>query len=382
MEPTTSATGQVAPPSQVPLRAARMGVPIPAEPDTLLVNILQWARAHDSKGEKDFLGYIRDVLDLYGVHPSNAHTEHAIVVVIGEPVVGDSRPLFACHVDTCDGNVGPPTKKLVYDANLGLITLEQGSGSACLGADDGVGVWILLNMIEAKVPGTYVFHRGEEVGGLGARGMAKDAVQFIGAHSYAVEFDRGGTTDIITHQRGGVRCASNAFAKDLAEEFGKVSASLKFSPNSGGSYTDVFEYRSLLSECVNVSVGYKSQHSPNEWLDYCHALALKDACLKLPWHKLKTHRDHKADAKQEAASRIDWAEIRQQGAFWGYEPRKASVPAKRKPVVEPTVMEELEGLSREDLEYMEVEALVRCVIHLRAELAGARARIDILESYL
>ena len=44
----------------------------------------------------------------------------------------------------------------------------QSDNNECLGGDDGTGVWLMTKLIEAGVPGRYIFHRAEEVGGRGS----------------------------------------------------------------------------------------------------------------------------------------------------------------------------------------------------------------------
>ena len=51
--------------------------------------------------------------------------------------------------------------------------------SDCLGADDGAGVFLMLEMIDANVEGTYIFHRGEERGGWGSSQIAELHADYI-----------------------------------------------------------------------------------------------------------------------------------------------------------------------------------------------------------
>lgn len=164
--------------------------------------------------------------------------------------------------------------------------------SCILGADDKLGIYTMCKLIEAGVEGLYVFHVGEEVGGIGSRWLAKNHPDMFRDYDHCVAFDRMNYGDIITHQSGG-RCCSDEFADALADQ---MNASLppmqqmKGSPN--GSFTDSASYTSLIPECTNVSVGYFGQHTANEnfdlhWLEH-HFIP---AILKVNWSELPVVRE-------------------------------------------------------------------------------------------
>jgi len=153
----------------------------------------------------------------------------------------------------------------------------------CLGGDDGTGMWIMLTMMRAGVPGVYIFHYGEEAGCIGSKVIAKmmaiekllpEAEQsaimrrLLGLQG-AVAFDRKGTTEVITHQRGD-RCCSDAFAKWLAGAINDnfhEGAKYTLAPSANGVYTDTASYTRLIPECTNIAVGYIGQHGENEVQD-------------------------------------------------------------------------------------------------------------------
>lgn len=88
----------------------------------------------------------------------------------------------------------------------------------------------------------------------------------------------------MTHQRGGDCCASQEFAERLATQLAESGVDL--TPSDSGVYTDVYEYRGIIPECVNLSVGYYSQHSKREELDYSFASALLNSALSVDWNAL------------------------------------------------------------------------------------------------
>jgi hypothetical protein len=154
------------------------------------------------------------------------------------------------------------------------------SNGSCLGADDTVGNWLMLEMIAAQVPGTYVFHREEESGGGGSRYLAKQASEWVGQHDCAIALDRAGYADVITYQSGG-RCCSDEFAHSLAEKLGG-----NFTPCDRGVFTDTANYIDLIGECTNLSVGYFKQHGPMEHTNLGFAYRLRNALLAADWRGL------------------------------------------------------------------------------------------------
>lgn len=262
---------------------------VPSSVDPLLVQILSWPRRHDTHNEKLFTSWLSNELVKLGRAPK-VHSEGALSVSIPLADGKHSTSLFSCHVDTCDGGTVPlgARKRLAYDPNFGTIFLDKDSPGDCLGADDGVGVWLMLKMIEAKKPGTYLFHRGEECGGISAKAIAAKEKDWLSKFELAVAFDRPRTNEIITHQ-GGLECASDKFAKALSAALNEHG--LDYAPSARGVYTDTKEYRRIIAECINVGVGYESQHGRAETQDYAHLTALLAAITAIDWDALPVDRD-------------------------------------------------------------------------------------------
>jgi len=183
--------------------------------------------------------------------------------------VGNSRVLWSSHTDTVHRTSG----KQRIAVNGDMIKVGHGEVSNCLGADCTTGVWLMREMILANVPGLYVFHDSEEIGGLGSSALRKNHDGLLDGIDYAIAFDRKGYDSVITHQWGG-RCCSDDFAYSLA----------KLMPNSyqldnGGTFTDTANYTDIIAECTNISVGYFNQHTSTETQSVSHALALREAML-------------------------------------------------------------------------------------------------------
>ncbi len=149
-----------------------------------------------------------------------------------------------------------------------------------VGADDAAGVWIMREMVLAKKPGLYVFHKDEESGGKGSTYIAEQQPELLDGIKAAIAFDRRGKSDVITHQAGG-RCASDDFADSLAKQLGG-----SYRRSSGGIFTDTANYTDLIGECTNISVGYDDEHTIRETLDIGHIQKVRHAMLNLDESKL------------------------------------------------------------------------------------------------
>jgi hypothetical protein len=162
-------------------------------------------------------------------------------------------------------------------------------GRTVLSADCKIGVAIMLKMIEARVPGWYVFHVGEEKGCIGATALAKKPNNWIIEPKISIEFDRHSYGSIITHQCM-TRCCSEKFSEALAKQL-IIPGYQPYQSDDGGLYTDNYEYESMIPEVTNISVGYFGHHTNRERQDITYANLLLKALLKVNWHKLPVVRD-------------------------------------------------------------------------------------------
>lgn len=212
--------------------------------------------------------------------------------------IGDRPVIFSCHTDTVHRQAGRQRVHLSRRGLLSLAYASQGT-SACLGADDTAGVFLCRSLALAGVSGRYIFHYGEERGGIGSRALATHRADWFAGYTAAMAFDRRGTADIITHQGWG-RCCSDAFAHGLADAL-NAAGTFRYEPDDTGVYTDTAEYVDLVPECTNVSVGYRHEHTPQETLDLRHVVKLRDALLHLDTDALPIARTATADSDA-----LDW----------------------------------------------------------------------------
>jgi len=271
-----------------------------------LLKIYSYRRQHDSQGEIQFA---KDYLDF--TTPIKDSTGEIIAYKYENAKKSKNNILWTAHIDTVhynapdkvyqevflseDGHTARVTKTAPTKNNYDPRTVKQASETnTCLGADDGTGVWLLLQMIKANVHGTYIFFRGEEQGCIGSKALAEEQEEYLKQFTHAIAFDRMGTTDVITKQSYST-CASDKFAKAFATATKSPHIALKPCPN--GVYTDTAEFPHLIPECTNISVGYINQHSDRETQDLKFLINLRDSIIKVDWATVDLPATRKPEAK-------------------------------------------------------------------------------------
>ena len=237
-----------------------------------LQKMLTYCRPHGGEGEHKF---VQTFIRPYKPEEMKDTKGEVLAYMVRVGEVKDAPVLWSGHVDTMHKSDAPVKQSIVYDEGCGMIYKDD--KVMPLGADNGAGVWLLLEMIDAGVPGTYLFHRGEERGGIGSSGIATHHEEFLKQFKYAIAFDRRGTGDVITEQMCGV-CCSDEFALAFAALL-NTNVAMDYKPDNTGSFTDTANYIGTIPECTNVSVGYDNEHTPGETLDVWHLMQLRDAVV-------------------------------------------------------------------------------------------------------
>ena len=244
-----------------------------------ILTILSTQRKAGTKEEEAFV--VRHVLPL-AEHPNATQFSQDKYGNVFIEVCGGSDKLFTAHTDMI---VIPNTKQAVlYDANLLLAYTKD----CTLGADDGAGMWLLMQMLDAGVPCWLAFFREEEIGGRGSSFAAKDNPEFFKSFTHCISFDRRGTGDVITHQSW-IRCCSDELAAHLSSALNEQG--LDYRPCDGGVFTDSANFTDIIAECLNVSCGYNHEHTADEELDVDHLLRLRDAVVKIDWTTMPVKRE-------------------------------------------------------------------------------------------
>jgi hypothetical protein len=257
-----------------------------------MLHMLAYKRPSGSKTERKFIRQFILPLGVWMDRAGNLYKR------IPQSSGACSNVLWSCHTDTVHNAGGTQLVEAVGDTAI----LPNTSKSNCLGADDTAGVWLMCELIKARKPGLYIFHRAEEIGLVGSSYIADHTPELLQGIEIAIALDRKGTKDVITFQQG-ARCASEAFADSLSSGLG-----MDYHPSPDGVYTDTASYMGLVPECTNISVGYFAQHSRKEVQDLGHLDNLREALLALDLSKLEVARD---------PSVIDYASYGDDGSAYG-----------------------------------------------------------------
>lgn len=261
-----------------------------------VLDMLSHCRPDRSKTEQKFIN--RYLLTL-----PNAFQDTFGNVHVDTRTSDQHRTLFVAHTDTVHHAAG--FQPVGYDEKTHQVrTLGQ-----CLGADDGAGILVLMHLIRSGVPAYYIFTRGEERGGKGAKYLADFQYELLAQFDRAIAFDRRGFSSVISHQGWG-RCCSDTFADALSSQLSNDS--LMYAPDDSGVYTDTAEFVDIIPECTNISVGYLSEHTKNETLNLRHLFDLMAQVVLINWDQLPVERDPfapiLADPLNGPFTGFDWAD--------------------------------------------------------------------------
>lgn len=253
-------------------------------PASCFASLLTTKRPANTQGEDFARHFVLKTLTALVYEPNTQVDTHNNIIV--DLRNGTSNVLFSAHYDSAHrGAQTEYTNKVAITSDGDLCGVD-----ACIGADDASGIYVMLRMIQHGVPALYIFHQGEEVGGLGSYHIAEKTPELLDGITHAIAFDRRGTRDVVWMQ-GGEDCASEGCAGVIAHTLNQLNPAFAYAPSDQGSFTDTKVYRDLVPECFNISVGYDNEHTPSETQDVKHLLALADACCAFPWHTLPVWRD-------------------------------------------------------------------------------------------
>lgn len=255
-----------------------------------LVELLSYARPHGTESELVFLReFLIPRLRKLGQSVDVDGFGNLWTVVAAPSGYYGPAVLWSCHIDTVH-NPKATRQGIAWADDGRTLKLAKRKPGRCLGADDGAGVWLLLQMIAARVPGSYVFHRGEEAGRLGSEFVSEKEPERLSGFDACIAFDRRDYRNLITHQMG-ERCASEAFASSFSAALNAAGRGLDYKADDTGSYTDSYSYARHISECANVSVGYDCEHGPRETLDALHLWRLAEAICAADLGRVECERD-------------------------------------------------------------------------------------------
>lgn len=147
------------------------------------------------------------------------------------------------------------------------------SSRGILGADDRAGIAVILEVCrrirETNFRGTLkvAFTVQEEVGLVGARELDAAFLEDVDA---AIVADRRGTRDIVTSCRGIIPFCRSSYGERF-EQAGAAAGMPDWRVTAGGSSDAAVLAERFGIETVNLSVGYRNEHTDQESLDYLAA---------------------------------------------------------------------------------------------------------------
>jgi len=200
--------------------------------------------------------------------------------------IGKTKTIFCAHLDT-----------YCYEYKRVWHVIEgnkiKTDGTTTLGGDDKAGVVILIKMIEARVPGLYLFFRGEEgvtspTGTWGSQQAIKTYKDNFKKYDRCIAFDRRDINSVISQQMYS-ECCSPSFVNALITDLKNNGLNYKDDPT--GMWCDSGVFMEIIPECTNLSVGYDDEHTFKESQDIDHLEKLVEACIKINWETLPTERD-------------------------------------------------------------------------------------------
>ena len=189
-----------------------------------------------------------DLISSYSNQKYNIYTKLGKFVFFQHKDEEALKPLMVAHIDTIndmyDDYVPLEDMEVVGDT----LKLIETSKAHCLGGDDRVGVYCLLDMMDRNMKCDFLFTCYEEVGGEGAKEFS--TYKDFNNWSCLIEIDRAGTNHLATYGYEN---------KELEDMFNL--------PIQYGTYTDICDIAKTSGIAgYNIACGYYRQHTPNEYI--------------------------------------------------------------------------------------------------------------------
>ena len=199
--------------------------------------------------QEDLYDYI---LVKYGRYNMGFYRNNYIVLKSSD----DIKPMLCVHLDTINdaSDKHPKYSDFVYNTKRKTIELSRHSKLSCVGGDDRCGVYIIEKYFDELIKKYHIgFFCEEEIGGIGS-GNASKLLNGDPSISCFIGLDRKGADEVATYGYDN---------EDLIEAFTSLGYKESF-----GTFTDASNLASEgILACVNLSVGYKNEHTKAESID-------------------------------------------------------------------------------------------------------------------
>jgi hypothetical protein len=172
--------------------------------------------------------------------------------------IGEIPIALAAHMDT----VFEVPSEIFYDDKRNVMWSPTG-----MGADDRTGIFMIIQIIKSGLRPHIIFSTDEEKGCVGASILAGQKCPFKDLR-YIIQLDRRGTNDCVFYD-----CDNRPFV-EYVESFGFSEAI--------GSFTDISTICPKWEVAgVNLSVGYKEEHTDTERLYVTPMFATMDKVKRM-----------------------------------------------------------------------------------------------------
>jgi hypothetical protein len=230
------------------------------EPDwELVINILKKRRHSYSKEQDIFVDELQDFFNKQGATTSR-DAYGSLYVVKGQ------SDLYRCMVAHTDINQTRRNNVRVYMSKEWIFGFDMEEGCQCgLGADDGIGISLAIEMFNRFDAIKLFFPKDEEVGCVGSN---QCDVSFFSDCSMILQGDRRSfSNDLITFTNGIETCSQEFVdaASEISLKYGYAAAR--------GICTDVGSIKKNAEvDCIacNISIGYAFEHTDKEVISKAH----------------------------------------------------------------------------------------------------------------
>lgn len=176
------------------------------------------------------------------------------------------EPILSAHLDQVKTNGKAEYFYLTPDKHI--IAYNKDWERTSLGGDDKNGVWIILKMLEKKLPINFIISAGEEVGCVGIKQLDTSKVldKINTLDTWCIVLDRRGSNDVLDSGSDSTYCKT--LAQDICNYLGDMSV-------TSGSLSDtatICEY----CESVNMSVAYEKPHQAEEHTNWVRLQCICD----------------------------------------------------------------------------------------------------------
>lgn len=191
----------------------------------------------------------------------------------------NNQKYVSCIIAHMDSIITHKGERLISIRNGEIRGFQKSDHTQCsLGADDGIGICIALQLLNELEDIKVIFTTQEEIGGIGAYTACYNK-DFFKNINFFIQADRRGNSDLITDTNG-IKSGSIDFISDISD----LSEKYGYKENMG-TFTDVgiFSEEFKLSG-VNISCGYRDEHQRVEYtiiqdaencLNYIHDILVK-----------------------------------------------------------------------------------------------------------